>query len=441
VTGVLATLCYVVPICLYYARPIAYVRLITEDSYGEWATFFAWAFAFALTSAALFTHRSLRKPGVVLFSLACLFVAGEEISWGQRIFHIAVPARFAALNTQGELNLHNLFHSRDYRIAYILVACWAVALPVFSWGASLIGRDRPARFMRPLGLPRVPLHAVPMFVVALIYLFAFSAPIDDASLSVGECGELYLGLAAMLLALQLICERDLPLGKLRAPSVTVIVAAVLTVAACAASAAVLLGNEFALRARLNQFAATLYREHGEPQQALELFDYIEAHPQYQDHGVGQWSHGSTSLHHAELLLRLGHRAAARPVLAAALAEQEAELQALEAQRSHIKAGKPVGVLRDEAAIQRNRGRILRLMKEDEASREAFTRSLRIDRSRMTGDQEQRAWALWSLARTRFAMDDERAARREVRRALRLTQDKGLEKVLGGWVAHALDSPS
>jgi hypothetical protein len=36
------------------------------------------------------------------------FGAGEEISWGQRIFHIQEPAALARENTQDELNIHDL---------------------------------------------------------------------------------------------------------------------------------------------------------------------------------------------------------------------------------------------------------------------------------------------------------------------------------------------
>ncbi len=36
------------------------------------------------------------------------FGGGEEISWGQRIFHISEPAALASQNTQDELNIHNL---------------------------------------------------------------------------------------------------------------------------------------------------------------------------------------------------------------------------------------------------------------------------------------------------------------------------------------------
>jgi len=38
----------------------------------------------------------------------CLICFGEEISWGQRLFHYPVPAWLASINRQGEWNLHNL---------------------------------------------------------------------------------------------------------------------------------------------------------------------------------------------------------------------------------------------------------------------------------------------------------------------------------------------
>lgn len=43
----------------------------------------------------------------------CLICFGEEISWGQRLFHYPVPAWLVDINRQGEGNLHNLpwFHA------------------------------------------------------------------------------------------------------------------------------------------------------------------------------------------------------------------------------------------------------------------------------------------------------------------------------------------
>lgn len=46
----------------------------------------------------------------ILFFIASLgffVLAGEEISWGQRIFNLETPEHLAEINTQGEINIHN----------------------------------------------------------------------------------------------------------------------------------------------------------------------------------------------------------------------------------------------------------------------------------------------------------------------------------------------
>ena len=45
---------------------------------------------------------------ILLATLGCLFIAGEEISWGQRIIGWATPEGWADINTHKETNLHNL---------------------------------------------------------------------------------------------------------------------------------------------------------------------------------------------------------------------------------------------------------------------------------------------------------------------------------------------
>jgi Ca2+/H+ antiporter len=48
------------------------------------------------------------KRMMVLVALATFFVAGEEISWGQRIFNVESPEFFQANNAQQETNIHNM---------------------------------------------------------------------------------------------------------------------------------------------------------------------------------------------------------------------------------------------------------------------------------------------------------------------------------------------
>ncbi len=81
--------------------------LLHEDSFYESAT--AWFFLFAAIFFLYdFFKAEKKNPFFLLFALAFLFAAGEEISWGQRILGFKVPEWFAENNAQGEFNIHNL---------------------------------------------------------------------------------------------------------------------------------------------------------------------------------------------------------------------------------------------------------------------------------------------------------------------------------------------
>ncbi len=66
------------------------------------------AVAFILGSILFFRVKNgWLKIWFGIAALASLYVTGEELSWGQWIFHWQTPAEWEALNDQGETNLHN----------------------------------------------------------------------------------------------------------------------------------------------------------------------------------------------------------------------------------------------------------------------------------------------------------------------------------------------
>ena len=83
-----------------------------EDAWIEWAT--AFAFLGSTVLAVLAAARAIRagdRMAVVwngLLALGCLVVAGEEISWGQRILGLTPPEVLLEANYQQELNVHNV---------------------------------------------------------------------------------------------------------------------------------------------------------------------------------------------------------------------------------------------------------------------------------------------------------------------------------------------
>ncbi len=86
--------------------------VVTEDGIIEWLT----VVGLALTSIACFRRAILLRGEksrlflfmTVLLGLVFFFGAGEEISWGQRIFNTQSSEFFQQHNAQGETNLHNL---------------------------------------------------------------------------------------------------------------------------------------------------------------------------------------------------------------------------------------------------------------------------------------------------------------------------------------------
>jgi len=116
-------LIFVVAAVLHSANEYAYDWVAREDGVLEWATF--WAFVVAATlfgRNALYSKRSGDPYPWFAIGLAafCLFVAMEEISWGQRIFGGAPPAFFLERNYQQELNFHNLIET-DYRALIVQI--------------------------------------------------------------------------------------------------------------------------------------------------------------------------------------------------------------------------------------------------------------------------------------------------------------------------------
>lgn len=83
-----------------------------EDGAIEYGTFFFLLCISILQFIRLFTaskdKKVLWKLGILFFGILFLFGAGEEISWGQRIFGIESGEFFQGNNLQKETNFHNL---------------------------------------------------------------------------------------------------------------------------------------------------------------------------------------------------------------------------------------------------------------------------------------------------------------------------------------------
>lgn len=110
--------------------PQRYRMLLQEDRVVEWAT--VWLFL----CAGVLALRAAVKSGRVfdaLVALFCLFVAGEEFSWGQRLFGYFPPEFFLRHNEQQELSVHNLPQSvQPGLILMLALAGHGLVIPLIS---------------------------------------------------------------------------------------------------------------------------------------------------------------------------------------------------------------------------------------------------------------------------------------------------------------------
>ncbi len=172
---------------LQWADFDAYRQSVQEDEYLEWATFWAFVLAACLGIAAGLRHWRERGripwflTGVGLF---CLFVAMEEISWGQRVLGYRPPVYFLEHNFQQELNLHNLPSTslRKWALNAVILG-YGVLLPLAAAIPAIRG------LMQRIGIRSPPLTLAPSFLItfALYWWYPWKYT--------GEIVELALGLA------------------------------------------------------------------------------------------------------------------------------------------------------------------------------------------------------------------------------------------------------
>ena len=95
-----------------------------EDGPLEWLQFTEY-FISSLFGILIFIKsnkkKSLNSLNWLIFSLFCLFIAAEEISWGERITGMNLNS-LTEISIQSETNLHNLPFFHNYFLDPILIA-------------------------------------------------------------------------------------------------------------------------------------------------------------------------------------------------------------------------------------------------------------------------------------------------------------------------------
>lgn len=112
-----------------------YKWFTAEDGFAESLQVIFYFLSFAM---ALFItwrhHRAGERLLALLYlglTLAFVFMIGEEISWGQRIFGWGTPDPLVEINKQDETNFHNIYGvGATFKWLQMLVGAYGVVLPL-----------------------------------------------------------------------------------------------------------------------------------------------------------------------------------------------------------------------------------------------------------------------------------------------------------------------
>jgi hypothetical protein len=115
--------------------------------------------ALAISVRLLFKPFVRRRPFAltvtILSTLSCLYIAGEEMSWGQHFFHWNTPEYWALVNRQGETNLHNtyaVFEKWPRAILEIGILIGGLLVPLIAAFDPRVRANRLSLFLPPAAL-------------------------------------------------------------------------------------------------------------------------------------------------------------------------------------------------------------------------------------------------------------------------------------------------
>jgi hypothetical protein len=107
-----------------------YDALVREDSLLEWLQVASYLAAFLLAGRSALGLHGWVAAAFGVFALGCLVAAGEEVSWGQRLFGIDTPDGLEGLNNQEELNVHDVVEVQGkLNLAVALASLYGLAAP------------------------------------------------------------------------------------------------------------------------------------------------------------------------------------------------------------------------------------------------------------------------------------------------------------------------
>jgi len=156
--------------------PVTFTKVLArEDGIFEWLTVLALSMSFVMCVHRVIVLRAEKNAAFIgvwcFLAVVCFFGAGEEISWGQRIFNIESSEWFKQNNAQSETNLHNLVveGKKVNKIIFSMVLGLALLTYLFVFTTLYRRSEKFKQFCDYMGVPIAQWHQVIAWVaVALV---------------------------------------------------------------------------------------------------------------------------------------------------------------------------------------------------------------------------------------------------------------------------------
>lgn len=202
------------------------IFLTKEDGIVEYTAVVCYLVAAGIIISLFFISKSSARKyllglrrNIIFLLIGILFIifAGEEISWGQRIFDFTTPEFWSLLNRQGEITLHNLnfwealdtsgnlkhginrlFSSVAFYTYFWFALCIIIPILNRSWSKA-------NHFFREAGIPLIHIFYGVLFLLNYI-VFEFIEKVSIELRPVGEVKETNFALLYLAASISIIVQ-------------------------------------------------------------------------------------------------------------------------------------------------------------------------------------------------------------------------------------------
>ena len=153
---------YILPYGKYFIGISWFDWIRSEDGPLEWMQFIEYALSSLLAFMVFLSQKDKKEINTIIWLLIAFLsflVAGEEISWGERLTGIGIDS-ISNINVQGETNFHNLPFFHNYLLD-----------PVFEIGCIFLGWFGWRKFKKINAFP--PKHLSLFFLSVALFYFYF----------------------------------------------------------------------------------------------------------------------------------------------------------------------------------------------------------------------------------------------------------------------------